>query len=244
MPRCREKSNWKRAGTSEIREKGKKLITTKEKAMGLRKTTVLLAAGIVFVLASCSGLSRPSPKVEHYSLEYTLPAWEKLSPLPVVLKVNRFSAAPLYDTRQIIYREKPFSRDAYVYHRWRSAPADLATYFLSRDLKYSGLFASVLPHDSGLEGMFEMEGFVDEFMESDLQDAWEAVLTFSVTLIEANQPDVSKKILLEKTYHAKESCRLKNPRALAEAMSRAMAELSTRVITDVYDALKGRNPSL
>lgn len=217
---------------------------SKEKAMGLRKITVLLAAGIALTLASCSGLSRPSPKIEHYSLEYALPAWEKLSPLPVVLKVNRFSAAPLYDTRQIIYREKPFARDAYVYHRWRSTPADLVTYFLSRDLKFSGLFTGVLPHDSGREGMFELEGSVDEFLESDLDDAWEAVLTFSVSLLEANQPDVSKRILFEKTYHAKKSCEQRNPRALAGAMSQAMADLSARVITDVHDALKGRNSKL
>jgi ABC-type uncharacterized transport system auxiliary subunit len=210
--------------------------------MGLRKTDFLLTAGFVLVLASCSGLNRPSPKIEHYSLEYGLPAWEKAPSLPFVLKVERFSAAPLYDTRQIIYREKPFVRDAYVYHRWRTTPADLVTYFLARDLKFSGLFAGVLPHDTGQEGMFELEGTVDEFLESDLDDSWEAVLTFSVSLMEANQPDISKKILFQKTYHAKKSCRQKNPRALAEAMSQAMADLSTSVITDVYDALKGRNP--
>jgi cholesterol transport system auxiliary component len=191
-------------------------------------------------------LSRPSPKIEHYSLEYAIPAWEKLAPLPFVLKVDRFSAAPLYDTRQIIYREKPFARDAYVYHRWRSTPADLVTYFLSRDLRFSGLFAGVLGHDSGRGGMFELEGSVDEFLESDLAEVWEAVLTFSVSLMEANQPDVSKKILFQKRYHAKKSCKHKNPRALAEAMSQAMADLSSRVITDVYDALKdkaqARNP--
>lgn len=194
--------------------------------------------GLVFFSTSCGGWSRPSPKIEYFSLEYGPPAVERLDPLPLVLKVARFSAAPLYDTRQIIYREKPFSRDAYVYHRWRSSPADLVTYFLSRDLKQSSLFSGVLPHDSGRQGRFELEGSVDEFLESDLENGWEAVLAFSVTLMESNQPDVSKRVLLQKTYHTRKGCAQKNPRALADAMSRAMADLSAMVTMDVYNALK------
>ncbi|RPJ01147.1 MAG: hypothetical protein EHM36_13780, partial [Deltaproteobacteria bacterium] len=174
MPPCLGKLNW-------IPERPIRITETLQQRrcpMGLGKTNVLLTAGVVLVLASCSGLTRPSPKIEHYSLEYALPVQEKLAPLPFVLKLDRFSAAPLYDTRQIVYREKPFARDAYVYHRWRSTPADLVTYFLSRDLKFSGLFAGVLPHDSGQQGMFELEGTVDEFLEADLDNAWEAVVTF------------------------------------------------------------------
>jgi len=208
-----------------------------EKSMFLRKTTMLFAAGLMLALASCSGLNRPSPKIEHYSLEYAPPKLENLSSLPIVVKVDRFSAAPPYETRNIIYREKPYARDAYVYHRWRSSPADLATYFLSRDLKYSGLFLGVLPYDSGQDGMFELEGSVDEFLESDHDSGWEAVLTFSVSLMESNQPDVSKKILFQRTYHAEKACSQKNPRALAEAMSQAMAELSAKVIMDVHSSL-------
>ncbi len=197
--------------------------------------------GLLLFSASCGGLSRPSPRIEHYSLEYAPPDMEKRDTLPFVIKVERFSAAPLYTTSQIIYREKPFSRNAYVYHRWRSAPADLVTYFLARDLKHSALFAGVLPHDAGPDGLFELDGSVDEFFESDLDDSWEAVLTFSVTLMEANQPDVSQRILFQRTYHAKKPCKQKNPRALAMAMSQAMADLSPEVIADIYDALKSRN---
>ncbi len=205
--------------------------------MVLNKPAVLIIACVL--MTSCSSFSRPSPKIEHYSLEYAAPSLGRLDPLPLVIKVERFSAAPLYDTRQIVYREKPFSRDVYVYHRWRSSPADLVTYFLSRDLRLSGLFSGVLQHDSGQVGLYELEGSVDEFLESSLDETWEAVLTFSVTLLESNQPDISKRVLFQKSYHAKKECRQKNPRSLADAMSQAMADLSARVIMDVYDALKG-----
>jgi ABC-type uncharacterized transport system auxiliary subunit len=201
--------------------------------------TFAIALVLVLVCVSCASLSRPSPKIEHYSLEYAPPSLER-APLPLVIRVERFSAAPLYDSRQIVYREKPFSRDAYVYHRWRSAPADLFTYFLARDLKASGLFSGVLPHDSRQSAAFSLEGSVDEFLESDLEDAWEAVLSFSVTLCAAREPDVSKRILFQKSYQATKPCKLKNPRALAEAMSQAMSDLSAEVLRDVYQSLSSR----
>lgn len=210
--------------------------------MGRKTSIATLILGLVLCSASCGSLSRPSPKIEHYALEYTPPAVERARPLPFVVKVERFSAAPLYDTRQIIYRDKPFGRDSYVYHRWRSTPADLVTYFLARDLKSSGLFAGVLPHDSRQSPGFYLEGSVDEFLESDMENGWEAVLAFSVTLLEAKEPDISKRILFQKTYHESKPSNMRNPRALADAMSKAMEELSGRVILDVYDALEKKRP--
>jgi ABC-type uncharacterized transport system auxiliary subunit len=202
--------------------------------------TVAVALVLVFGCASCTGLSRPSPKIEHYSLEYAPPSTEGAQ-LPVAIRVERFSEAPLYDTRQIIYREKAFSREGYFYHRWRAMPADLVTYFLARDLKTSGLFVGVLPYDSRQPAAFSIEGSVDEFLESDEEESWEAVLSFSVTLSAAREPDISKRILFQKSYSATRPCKQKNPRALAEAMSEAMAQLSAEVRKDVYKALEVRS---
>ena len=206
--------------------------------MGFPRTVAVVLV-LFLVCASCTGLTRPSLKIEHYSLEYTPLALEGAQ-LPLAIRVERFSAAPLYDTRQIIYREKAFSREAYFYHRWRSTPADLVTYFLARDLKSSGLFAGVLTYDSRQPAAFSLEGTVDEFLESDHEEAWDAVLSFSVTLSAAREPDISKRILFQKSYHTTRPCKQKNPRALADAMSEAMAQLSAEVLRDVYKALEFR----
>jgi len=55
-----------------------------------------------------------------------------------------------------------------------------------------------------------------------------------------NETDVSKKIIFQKSYHIRKPCRQKNPRALAEAMSTAMAEASTQIIDAVYNRLANR----
>lgn len=201
--------------------------------------TVAIALLLALLGVSCASLTRPSPKIEYYSLEYAPPSLHR-PPLPTVIQVKRFGAAPLYDTRQMVYREKPFSRNSYVYHRWRSTPADLVGYFLTRDLKASGLFAGVLPHDSRHDALFSLEGSVDDFLESGADDGWEAVLAFGVTLSAAREPDPSRRVLFQKTYRAKRPCARKHPRAVAEAMSQAMAELSAEVLKDVYGVLERR----
>jgi ABC-type uncharacterized transport system auxiliary subunit len=206
--------------------------------MGRYRNAWMLFPGLLLLVASCGSLNKPSHKIEHYSLEYEPARMAELKPLSHVMRVERFSVAPVYNTHQIIYREASFRRDAYVYHRWRSNPGDLVTYFLTRDMKQSGLFRAVIPYDSRQTSSFVLEGSVDEFFESDSEDFWEAVLTFSVTLTAENEPDISKRVLFQKTYHAKKPCKMKNPRALAEGMSEAMAQLSRQMIVDIHGVLK------
>ena len=193
--------------------------------------------GLILGPASCANLGQPSPKIEYYTLEYEPPSATRSGPLPFVIKVEGFSAAPFHNSTRIVYRDRSYARTAYTREKWRSAPPDLVTYFLARDLKHSGRFKAVLPYDTGQGYSHVLEGSVDEFLEWDMEDSWEAVLTFTVTFMVAKEPDVSKRVLFQKTYHAKRPCTHRNPRALAEAMSLAMADLSTEVIRDVYAAL-------
>ena len=203
----------------------------------IRNTWVLFPILLLFLI-SCGSLSKPSNKIEQYSLEYDPAPASGLKPLPHVVRVERFSVAPVYNTTQMIYRESSFKRDAYVYHRWRSNPGDLVSYFLTRDMKQSGLFKAVVPYDSRQTSNFVLEGSVDEFLEWDSENIWNAVLTFSITLIAENEPDVSTRVLYQKTYHTKKPCKMKTPRAMVEAMSEGMAELSAQMILDMHNILK------
>ncbi|MEW6669597.1 MAG: ABC-type transport auxiliary lipoprotein family protein [Thermodesulfobacteriota bacterium] len=192
---------------------------------------------LILILPSCARLSQPSPRIEYFTLEYDPPPAAASGSLPWVIKVERFSAAPFHSSTRIIYRDRSYERNAYTSDRWRSTPPDLVSYFLARDLQHSGLFKAVLPYDTGQPYSHVLEGSVDEFLEWDREDSWEAVLTFTVTLMVAREPDISKRVLFQKTYRSKMTCRHRNPRALAEAMSLAMADLSAAVIRDVHAAL-------
>ena len=190
------------------------------------------------LLGACLNLKQPSHQIEFYTLEYDPPQFTHLAPLPFLIKVERFNVAPEYNSNRIVYRDKSFARGTYIYYRWRANPADLVTSFLSRDAQQSGLFKAILPYDSRVSSSFLLEGSVDEFFESDSEERWEAVLSLSITLIEENTLDSTKKILVQKHYHAREPCDKKHPRALAAAMSRAMSTVSRDIIENLYTFLE------
>ncbi len=197
---------------------------------------------VIFVslpITACSTMmAQPSQKIDFYTLEYAPPQVQGLKPLPVTIRVERFTVAPLYNTTQIIFRDRSFKRDAYVYRKWRANPGDLVTYFLARDLRESRLFKAVSPHGSRVGAQVVLEGSVDEFLELETEDVWKAVLAVTTTLVVDQEPDISKRILFQKSFTAVKDCRQKNPMGLAEAMSEGMAEISSQITRAVYDALK------
>ena len=208
--------------------------------MGWDKRIGILCVVLCLVAGACVSLKKPRQETEFYTLEYDPPRLQALDPLPVVVRVARFNAAPTYNTNRMIYRDGSFKRSAYAYHKWRTNPGDLISHLLSRDLKASGLFKGALSHGSGAPASYVLEGSIDEFFEWDEADAWQAVLSISVTLLMEDAADAGEAVLFQKTYHAREPCRQKHPLALAEAMSSAMAKLSGQMTRDVYDHLKDR----
>ena len=200
----------------------------------------LLFLSVPILFAACVSLKHPVDKIEYYTLEYSPPQMETLTPLPHVIRMDRFTAAPPYNTTQIIYRDQSFKRNAYVYYRWQTNPGAIVTTLLNRDIKNSGLFKAVLDSGSQFSSSCMIEGTVDEFFEWDAQNAWKAILTVSITLTEKNQNDIKNRIVFQKTYRKAEICKKKRPKALAEAMSLGLSKISKEMILDVYDCLKDR----
>ncbi len=192
---------------------------------------------IALLLGGCLSVEHPYKKIDYYTLEYDVPSISNLHTLPLVMQVERFQVAPVYNTSKIIYRQRPFTRDAYTYHMWRANPGDLVSYFLARDFQHSLVFKAVAAHNTGLLSSHILRGTVDEFYEHDGKDYWEAVLAVSITLIVNNESDISNRILFQKSYSTRKACSQKNPRALAAAMSEAMANISAKIITDIYNFL-------
>ncbi len=206
--------------------------------MNIFRLQIVLLILLSMVLGSCVTLKQPRENTDHYILEYDSPQMSGLERLPFTIRLNRFDVAPVYNTHKIIYRDKSFKRAAYPYSKWRANPGDLVTYFLTRDLKDSRLFQAVVPKGSRIPTSYLLEGTVEEFLEKDSEADWEAILTVSIVLSGEDEPDVSKRVVFQKTYNARETCEHKNPSALAKAMSEAMAKISADVIRDIYKHTK------
>lgn len=201
--------------------------------MSLRNRMLIPIIGLL-IIAACVSVEQPLGKTQYYTLEYDPPLQGGMVTIPATIRLDLFRVAPQYNTTQIVYRDAPYKRQSYYYHKWRSHPADLVTHYLARDIRESRLFQAVVLHDSRIPSDYMLDGSVDEICENDNNGTWEAVLTVSIVLMAEKEPDISKKILLQKTYSETEPCRQRNPEAVVEAMSRAMARLSLQIIGDIY----------
>ena len=208
--------------------------------MHLIRKTWIPAIALALVAAACSPLKQPSPRIAFHTLEYPPPRVEDLKPLSATLQVDRFSVAPMYNTNQMVYRDSAFRRESYFYHRWRSNPGDLVTYFIARDLRESGLFRAVSPRAADVFSQYILEGSVEEYFEWETEEAWKAILTVSITLLLGTEPDASKKVLFQKTIGSSKPFKQKNPVGFAEAMSEAMADISRETIKSIQYHLKNR----
>ncbi|MBU4054329.1 MAG: PqiC family protein [Proteobacteria bacterium] len=192
---------------------------------------------IALIFFSGCAIPRAKPlKVNYYTLEYESPKITALSKLPVSLRMDRFQIFPEYDTDKLVVRKKDFQRNHYNYEKWRSNPKDLATYFLNRDLQQSGLFQGVFPPESLYKTSHLITGTVDAFYEKD-GEPWKAVLGITVILLKQDEPDVTKRVLFQKSYFLETSCADKTPRAFVSAMSQAMALVSNDMTRDLHRIL-------
>ena len=207
--------------------------------MNYSKKNIYLIILSALLVCGCLNLTQqPNKKISYYTLEYDPPETTNLKSLPSVIYIERFNVAPLYNSNRIIYSKKKFERNAYIYHKWMANPGDLVSYYLAKDIKHSSLFSAALSSNNSYSSTHIINGTVDEFFEQDDDKVWKAVLSINITLTSNGEPDISKSVLMQKRYSAIESCSRKNPQALAEAMSKAMANISDKIIKDVYKCIE------
>jgi ABC-type uncharacterized transport system auxiliary subunit len=197
----------------------------------------LLAA---FLVACLSGCGKPPMLVNQYILEYPAPVIRGKAKIPAEIKVELFSVAQAFNTHAMVYQPRPYQSQSYNYSRWRANPGYLVTDYLIRDLRESGLFKAVFGPDSSGEHRFKLEGGVAEFQEIDAADGWKASLALTVTLLDTTQAELPQRVVFQKNYRVLEPLPEKTPQGLAQGMSRAMEQVSARIINDTYEAARNR----
>jgi len=197
----------------------------------------LLAALLVACLGGCG---KPPMLVNQYILEYPAPLVGGKAKIPAAVKVELFSVAQAFNTNAMVYQPQPFQSQVYNYSRWRANPGNLVTDFLIRDLRESGHFKAVFGPDSGDKYRFKLEGGVAEFQELDASDGWQASLALTVTLLDTQQEELPQRVVFQKNYRVLSPLPEKTPQGLAQGMSRAMEQVSARIINDTYEAARTR----
>jgi cholesterol transport system auxiliary component len=215
------------------------MTTLSQRALTMKLSTIsfCLLVSLLLIATGCMPSGRTPPKIDFYTLEYDPPVSPLTVALPVVLDIPRFSIAPDYNTARIVFKDTPFERNEYAYHRWHADPADLVTAFLRRDFTRSGSFLAVNDPGMRLSPTHVLSGSVDAFYEQDHAEGWESVLEVTVTLSQADEPDVSQRILFQRCFQSVQPCPTKSPSGVARAMSLAMKDISQRILAEVTAAL-------
>jgi len=183
---------------------------------------MVILLSVLTLLTGCVGKKGSTVNFDYYTLEYEAPRPEAAAPsepLPVILRLERFTAAPEYESDRMVYRDSSNKRASYYYHKWRAVPADLVTFFLKRDLAESGRFAGVLAPENGSDNTHVLSGTVEEFLEWDGDMSWEAVITLHIVLLDPNETDATKRVLLQKRFTAREPCETRKPASVANTFS-------------------------
>jgi ABC-type uncharacterized transport system auxiliary subunit len=201
-----------------------------------RRAALYLLLVLSLVATGCAGSRPMPPEVRYYTLSYDPPVLS-LPPAAAILSVQPLTVSPEYDTGRMVYQEREYALSEYAYHRWRSAPSQLVTALLTRDLRSSTLFRGVVSADSIVPATHLIEGNVDEFLERDEQDQWYAVLGISISLLEVDRSLPGEMVLFQKSYRTRAPSKVQHPRGLAAAMSEAMAVLSRQISVDIHAEL-------
>ncbi len=197
----------------------------------IRVAMLMLLAAI----AGCGSWKSPPRNVYFHTLEYPPPVFKNRPSLPVTLRVEFFQTSPDYTGRQIIYRETDFSRQAYVYHKWRSAPGAMLSYLFLRDLGRCGLFTAVAGPGQPLLANYSVSGMIDQFLEEDTDGGRFAVLAVTLTL--ARGGGRRSRPVFQRHYRVRQPVEGRKAVDVVRAMSRAASRFSRMAISDIYAAL-------
>lgn len=194
----------------------------------------------VLGMVGCVNLTKPAPRIHYYRLDYR--AEVPAGPLPYVLRVPPMEVAAAYDRDSIVYREGPWSIGSYFYHRWASNPGNMIAELLARDLADAGIYRDVQTSVSVVPPDFQVKGTVEVIEERIDGGRCSARLSLRVTLA-ASRGARDERVRFTRLYEADEPARCGNLASVAEAMSRGLAEISTRLQADVDEALRLNPPS-
>ena len=200
-------------------------------------TVIFLTIIATLMMGGCTNLKQVPIESHYYTIEYDPPLPIKAEPLPYVVKIEQFQTSPLYNSNHIVFKNEDFTRDEYIYHKWRAHPGELVSFFLSRDFSETGHFQAALYYESSLPYTYLITGVVEDFY---LQtgDFGEAVLSVAMNLVDNTRHGKGNFVLMQKKYRRSVETHKRDPSGLAKAMSTAVQQISAQILNDVYTVLE------
>jgi len=202
-----------------------------------RRVTFYRIVGVFLLfipLVSGCGLGKNRPTImKQYLLEYPSPVVEGLKQGDELITVKHFFVDKAFSTKEMIYRQDPFSYQSDPYNQWMVNPGQMVSGYLIRDLGKAGLFRAVFSSDNIEPTRYILQGRVDEFLELNQDGVSKAALSLSVILLDSTKKSIPASVVFQHDYQIVEPLRERTPSGFAQAMSKAMENFSKLLLTDL-----------
>ena len=189
--------------------------------------SVVLAA---MTLTACFGGSTSEP-TRYYTVAVENTGSASNAQGTARLQVRKFTIGQAYQRNNIVYRESAYDFMFYDLDLWASRPEQMLQQVTAEYLMKSGLFASVDTRAS-TKPDFELAGHIDAIEEIDEGSSQYAHLTLTLTFRKAD----SDAPLWEKRYDERESVSNREPRLVAEAVSKLLAKYMEDALENISQA--------
>jgi ABC-type uncharacterized transport system auxiliary subunit len=185
------------------------------------------AALALLLLAGCAAM-RPAPEMRTYRLAYPPPDPSAATPLPVTVRVMPFGIAAAYDSLAFIYRSGPYDVGTDPYNRWIANPATMIADLIARDMAASKTVRAVLQVASAVPYDYELSGQIETLEERDEGGSCSAMLRVRIALAHV-PPRGPRAVVMQDIFSAEPPCTEASAHGYAEAMSRAVQQVSDEI---------------
>ena len=197
--------------------------------MTIAGTLLVLAA---MTLTACFGGSTSEP-TRYYTLAVENIDMPSAGNASGRLQVRKFTIENAYQRNNIVYRESAYDFMFYDLDLWASRPEQMVAQVAAEYLEKSGIFQAVDTRASGKPEL-ELLGHIDAIEEIDEGSSQYARLSIKLTL---QKPD-SDVPLWEKRFDERQSVSSREPRLVAEAISKLLGKYMEEAIAAIPQALQ------
>jgi len=197
------------------------------------KKTIFILLSLV-LLSACVKLGGKPLDKKYYQINpvRTAPATPRAD--GIVLKVRRLSISNLYNTRELVYREKGGLIDSDFYNMFFVPPGNMLTTELRRWLTESGLFSHVIEPGSMVVPGKTLEGVVNALYGDYSGDAPAAVVEMQFFAVDESTAD--NEIVFSNSYVQRIPLAQAEPQQLVQAMTQAVQTIFTELEKDLASA--------